>query len=340
MRMFLVGAAALAACGPSGAKPKDPDEPVPTQPTGLLLYQDDDALRWYDVETQQGGDVSPPLGYPDWSRNTDGDRAAWVHGYDAADQAMVAVVHRDGELVAARSLGQDVLGVSPDGSQAIVPCPDEFHWCLAPVDDDGLGAGAPLVTGSDYPELAGWLDDGRVVIVDLDSEAPIHVLDPATGVSVDGGQVDATETPIVSQDGQTLAWLTSDDEDFATAATRLSWRRLDDLAGDPRVVDVGAGYTGECTFASGGRTIVCLLMVYDEDRSRVVSVDLATEAVTLISEHAVSVWPAVSPDGAFLAFAEDLDGSARLVIAPVAGGKPDRVFGDGTERQFAVSWLR
>lgn len=341
MRFLTLGAVALAACGPSGSsKGKDPDQPGrPAAATGLLLYQDDDALRWYDLASKQGGEVSPPLGYPDWSRPADDHAAAWVHGYDAESNPMVAVIRRDGGEVLARDLGQDVLGVSPDGSRAIVPCPDEYHWCVAAVDGDHLGAGEPFEAGSDYPELAGWLDDGRVVVVDLDSEDPIHVVDPATGASSDGGQVDATETPIVSQDGAVLAWLTSDDDDFATAVSRLSWRPLDELDAEPTVVELGAGYTGECTFASGARTVVCLLMLYEEDRTRVIAIDLASKRTTLLSEHAVSVWPAVSPDGAYLAFSEEVDGSARLVIVPVAGGEPTRVFGAGTERQFAVSWL-
>src|SRR5687768_11642602 len=120
--------AALAGC-PSGGKGKDPKEPQGEQapsepPAGMLLYQDDDALHWYDLDRKEGGEVSPPLGYPDWSRATADHAGAWVHGYDDDDNPLVAVIHRDGDSIGAEAVAQDVLDVSPDGTQAIIPCPE------------------------------------------------------------------------------------------------------------------------------------------------------------------------------------------------------------------------
>ncbi len=334
---------ALAGCPSSGgSKGKDPDGPKPpTSPaTGMLLYQDDDALHWFDLDTKDGGEVAPPVGYPDWSRATSGFGAAWVHGYDADENPLVAVIHRGDGAIDAQDVGQDVLDVSPDGTKAILPCPDEFQWCVAPIDGNQLGEGEKLDTGGDYPELVGWLDDGRVVVLDISSDVAIQVIDPETKEMTPAGEVDATETPFVSQDGKTLAWLYSDDDDFATAVTKLSWRPLFDEDAAPTELDLGAGYTGECTFAEGGATIVCMLLLYEEDVSRVLAIHLATKTVHTISEHAISVWPAVSPDGSYLSYAEDREGTPRLCIAGISGGEPKLVFGDGPERQFAVSWLR
>jgi len=153
----------------------------------------------------------------------------------------------------------------------------------------------------------GWRANNKLVMFGRGERTPLVVIDGATGAVTDGGTLDTTLRPMLSNDGASVAWL----EKRAGGKLALAVAPLG-TATPERTFDLGAVHAAGCEFAAGDRRIVC--ETHAARGASLISVELATGKTVVLVPHADDISVALSPDGDRVAFTTP---RGQLMITPI-----------------------
>jgi hypothetical protein len=308
---------------------------APSAHTGILIFTgpcpdgDNWCRAWLNLSTGESGVLGYHTGEPFY---VDDRREAWFtwsgedrNGRHEANG--ILQIRRRGDRITTRFVRDVALSVAPDGIRVVMPDdPQSWHTQLSfgRITDEGLVRETGLGLERLEAHVFGWFDHETILVWD-DNQDLLRVTPGAAPVRL--RHVGMVSEGDASHDLRFFAWIGDLARDTHVA---LHIASLED-ASPERIIPLGVGPDGKCEFAPGDQTIVCMVGDAYGGDVRVLAVDVATGAVTTLSELALTSI-AISPNGTHVALCDD-----EMTIVSIAD--PTQRIGLGRVGT-GVAWLR